>query len=50
MCPPIRLPAFGKALLRSTPTFATASIENDLDVRVVNEPLDQILVKRRFAA
>jgi len=50
MSPTIRLPTFAKALLCSTPTLATATIENDLDVRIVNEPLDQILVKRRFAA
>jgi len=45
MRPALRLPAFGGALWCSPPTLATAAIKNYLDVRIVDEPLDQILVK-----
>ena len=50
MRPAIRMAPSGRVLRYSTPTLAPAAIQNDLDVRVVNEPLDQMLVKRRFTA
>lgn len=50
MRPAIREAPPRRVLWYSTPALAPAAIQNDLDVRVVKEPLDQMLVKRRFAA